>query len=233
MAAEVCSIYIKRPWRYPGADRDARAQPGGGRAHPAAGRAKASSGCAPPAARVMNLADAQNHPRFAYRPGNRRGAVCLHPGRAGPPRRPDGGRGRRAEPARRDNTPPTRSRSWKPSPCCWPSHWRRPARRTGPRKGCRDCPARVPGCPAGRRYRHRPDRAARRPLAPGACWPTNPAAELDRLHAAAERMQRGLDELLDGQLPGWHGRRGCLARGDGGVSAGRRRCRLAAPGRTR
>ncbi len=49
--------------------------------------------------------------------------------------------------------------------------------------------------------RHRTDRAARLRLGCERLLADDPAAELDVLREAADRMQRGLDELLDGRLP--------------------------------
>ena len=83
------------------------------------------------------------------------------------------------------------------------------------------------------RHRHRPvvlHGIRRRPASN--CWPRTRTANSARLHEAADRMQRGLDELIagvpDGSPPE---RRIGLARCAGGLSAGRRRSGLAAPRR--
>ena len=79
----------------------------------------------------------------------------------------------------------------------------------------------APGIVIGPVVLHGPRFVARRLLA------DDPEAELDRLHQAADRMQRRLDELIAAPDAG----RRRAARGAGGIPADRRRCRLAAPGR--
>ena len=114
-------------------------------------------------------------PRLRLPPGDRRGAVRLHAGRAGAARRTDAGRGRGAEPQSSRLLPRRRwtsSRRWR---CCWPRCWRRPAPRTARRRAsprrCRGCsPARrwSPGSPSARSC------CTATAAARCGCWPTIP-----------------------------------------------------------
>ena len=96
----------------------------------------------------------------------------------------------------------TRSTNWKPSPCCWPRCCRPAAPPTAERKASPP-PSRAfsPATPLtggiaiGPVVLHGPPRVPLRLLA------DNPDAELERLDAAVERMQRGLDELLASGVP--------------------------------
>ena len=102
-------------------------------------------------------------PRLRLPAGNRRGAVRLHAGRAGAPRRARRWACSRCRTARRGNSPTRRWTSWKPWRCCWPRCWPRPAPRTAPARGRRgDGATGVLRDDAGARDRHRSGGAARR-----------------------------------------------------------------------
>ena len=87
IVAEVCSAYVLRGGEYlelfatEGLRRSAVHRPG-------CGSARAWSALIAAHGAVINLPDAQSHPDFAYRPGDRRGDLPLVPGRADRARRP-------------------------------------------------------------------------------------------------------------------------------------------------
>ena len=109
MVAEVCSAYIMRAGEVlelfateglrPEAVHRTRLRVGEGLV-----------GVIAATARPLALADAQSHPNFAYRPGDRRGDLSLADGCADPARRPGSRRPCRAEPDVARITPRTRSR---------------------------------------------------------------------------------------------------------------------------
>ena len=64
-----------------------------------------------------------------------------------------------------------------------------------------------------------------------ACWPTTRQPSWPGCTRRSSAMQRGLDELITDRLPGGGKADAGSARGAGGLPPGRRRPRLAAPGR--
>ncbi len=146
----------------------------------------------------LNLADAQNHPAFAYRAGDRRGRLRLHAGRAGAPRRPHAGRAGGAEPQPRHYTDietellETVAMLLTDLLAAW---------RQRHARGFRRQPAApVRRGPALARHRVRPRAAARHRLAPSRLLADDPAAELAACTRAGA-MRQGLDSLIETQLP--------------------------------
>jgi len=200
MHADVCSIYIKRP----GDILELAATHG---LNPTAvGRTRLRVGegivgLTAASGRVMNLADAQNHPRFAYRPetGEEPFASIL----AVPVRRA----GRILGVVTAQERAPRHYSAdeveeLETVAMLLAEQLSAAGAADGSQEGLAGTVPRtfsgaslVGGIVIGPLVRH----GAR--LSPGHLLTDDPAAELDRLHAAAERMQRGLDELLDGRLP--------------------------------
>jgi phosphotransferase system, enzyme I, PtsP len=200
MVVEVCSIYIKRP----GDMLELAATKG---LNPSAvGRTRLRVGegivgLSAASGQVMNLADAQNHPRFAYRPetGEEPFASIL----AVPVRRAGRMVGVLAVQTREARQyPGDEVEDLETVAMLLAELLAAAGAADGSEDGIAGTVPRVfPGVPLvggiaiGVIVRHGARAVTGRLLA------DDPVVELDRLNAAAERLQRGLDELLDGHLP--------------------------------
>jgi phosphotransferase system, enzyme I, PtsP len=201
MGVEVCSIYIK----VPGDMLELAATKGLNLAAVGRTRLRVGEGivglCAA-SARVMNLADAQNHPQFAYRPETDEEpfASIL----AVPVRRAGRTMGVLAVQTRAARHYLDHEVDDLETVAMLLAELLAAAGATdGSEEGIAGTVPRifpgvrlVGGIAIGVIVQHGARAVSGRLLA------DEPSAELDRLHAAAERLQRGLDELLDGHIPG-------------------------------
>jgi phosphotransferase system enzyme I (PtsP) len=201
MAVEVCSIYLKRP----GDILELAATRG---LNPrAVGRTRLRVGegivgLVAASGQVMNLADAQNHPHFAYRPETDEepliSMLVVPVRRAG---RTLGVLAVQSRAAR--NYTPDEVEDLETVAMLLAELLATAGAQDASEEGIADTVPRVfsgvslvGGVVIGPIVQHRARVVAHRLLA------DDPMTELDRLHAAAERLQRGLDELLDdGRLP--------------------------------
>ena len=147
---------------------------------------------------LQNLADAQAHPAFAYRPetGEERLRLDAHRSRSAAPAAPSAcSPSRTASPA---TTSTTSARCSRPSPCCWPRYWPAPGTTDGAEQGLAATLPRqfaadplAPGAAVGPVVLHGIRAPLRRLVT------DDPAAELARLDAAGTTMRQTLEELIE------------------------------------